>query len=287
MAYTLTLTHIYPDHLNLYGDTGNLIVLKRRCQWRGIDCTVKSLSMGEVSRPGETDLYFMGGGQDNDQVAVVEDFHQLKADTIKADTEAGVVFLGVCGGYQLMGNTFLMGNGQETPGLRIINVNTKAPGTEVKQRCIGNLVAEIPDTMYQEMQSLYAYSQAADSQAADSQAAEPPAIPKTLVGFENHSGQTLLGEGMEPLAKTVAGFGNNATAEYEGARYKNVFGSYMHGSLLPKNPHFADYLLGLALRRKYQDPTLTLPPLGDTEELEAHRYAVARYGQPRGQSANP
>lgn len=302
MPYSLTLTHLYPNHLNLYGDTGNLIVLKRRCQWRGIDCTIQPLDMGDRPKPGQTDLYFMGGGQDNDQVAVVEDFHQLKADTIKADTEAGVVFLGVCGGYQLMGNTFLMGNGQETPGLGIINVNTKAPGTEVKQRCIGNLVAEIPDAMYQDMQSLYANPQptnsqtadspAADSQTADSQTADSQtgasqrtqtqAIPKTLVGFENHSGQTFLGEGVEPLAKTVAGFGNNAAADYEGARYKNVFGSYMHGSLLPKNPHFADYLLGLALRRKYQDPTLTLPPLADTEELEAHRYAVARYGQPKG-----
>ena len=273
MPYSLTLTHLYPDHLNLYGDTGNLIVLKRRCQWRGIDCTIQPLCMGDRPKPGETDLYFMGGGQDNDQVAVVEDFHQLKADTIKADTEAGVVFLGVCGGYQLMGNTFLMGNGQETPGLGIINVNTKAPGTEVKQRCIGNLVAEIPAAMYQEIQSLYANPQAADSQTSESQI-----IPKTLVGFENHSGQTFLGEGVEPLAKTIAGFGNNATAEYEGSRYKNVFGSYMHGSLLPKNPHFADYLIGLALRRKYEKASLTLPPLPDLEELEAHGYAVARYG---------
>ena len=278
MPYSLTLTHLYPDHLNLYGDTGNLIVLKRRCQWRGIDCTIQPLGMGDRPKPGETDLYFMGGGQDNDQVAVVEDFHQLKADTIKADTEAGVVFLGVCGGYQLMGNTFLMGNGQETPGLGIINVNTKAPGTEVKQRCIGNLVAEIPDAIYQDMQSLYGDSPSADSQMADSQSSDPQIIPKTLVGFENHSGQTFLGEGVEPLAKTIAGFGNNATAEYEGARYKNVFGSYMHGSLLPKNPHFADYLIGLALRRKYEKASLTLSPLPDLEELEAHDYAVARYG---------
>jgi hypothetical protein len=278
MSYSLTLTHLYPDHLNLYGDTGNLIVLKRRCQWRGIDCTIQTFGMGDRPKLGETDLYFMGGGQDNDQVAVVEDFHQIKADTIKADTEAGVVFLGVCGGYQLMGNTFLMGNGQETPGLGIINVNTKAPGTEVKQRCIGNLVAEIPDAIYQDMQSLYGDSPSADSEMADSQSSDPQIIPKTLVGFENHSGQTFLGEGVEPLAKTIAGFGNNATAEYEGARYKNVFGSYMHGSLLPKNPHFADYLIGLALRRKYEKASLTLSPLPDLEELEAHDYAVARYG---------
>ncbi|MGF1570180.1 MAG: type 1 glutamine amidotransferase [Nodosilinea sp.] len=263
MSPSLTLTHLYPDYLNLYGDTGNLIVLQRRCQWLGLDCTVTPLTMGDVPRSGETDLYFMGGGQDKDQVAVVDDFHQLKAETIQTDTEAGAVFLGVCGGYQLMGNTFLMGDGQETPGLGIINVNTRAPGTEVKQRCIGNLVVEISPAIYQQMQGMYAV---------------PKAIPKTLVGFENHSGQTFLGAGVEPLAKTIAGFGNNASAEYEGARYKNVFGSYMHGSLLPKNPHFADYLIWLALVRKYDDPTITLAALPDTEELEAHYYAVHRYG---------
>lgn len=264
MSYSLTLTHLYPDHLNLYGDTGNLIVLKRRCQWMGIDCTVRSLGMNDKPSRGETNLYFMGGGQDNDQVAVVEDFHRLKYDAIKADTETGVVFLGVCGGYQLMGNTFLMGNGQETRGLGIINVNTQAPGTEVKQRCIGNLVVEVLPAVYQEMMGMYATTKD---------------IPKTLVGFENHSGQTHLGAGVEPLARTIAGFGNNASAEYEGARYNNVFGSYMHGSLLPKNPHFADYLIWLALRHKYGDAAPSMPVLPDQEELSAHHYAVQRYGR--------
>ena len=264
MSYSLTLTHLYPDHLNLYGDTGNLIVLKRRCQWMGIDCTVRSLGMNDKPSRGETNLYFMGGGQDNDQVAVVEDFHRLKYDAIKADTETGVVFLGVCGGYQLLGNTFLMGNGQETRGLGIINVNTQAPGTEVKQRCIGNLVVEVLPAVYQEMMGMYATTKD---------------IPKTLVGFENHSGQTYLGAGVAPLARTIAGFGNNASAESEGARYNNVFGSYMHGSLLPKNPHFADYLIWLALRHKYGDAAPSMPVLPDQEELSAHHYAVQRYGR--------
>jgi lipid II isoglutaminyl synthase (glutamine-hydrolysing) len=264
MAYSLSLTHLYPSHLNLYGDTGNLMVLKRRCQWMDIDCTVRSQDMGDAPEPGQTDLYFMGGGQDNDQVAVVDDFHRLKYDAIKTDIEAGVVFLGVCGGYQLMGNTFLMGDGQETRGLGIINVTTQAPGTDVKQRCIGNLVVEVPPSLYQEMLGMYATTKD---------------IPKTLVGFENHSGQTYLGARVEPLAQTIAGFGNNASAEYEGARYKNVFGSYMHGSLLPKNPHFADYLIWLALRRKYGDGAPSLPVLPDTEEFAAHHYAVQRYGR--------
>lgn len=263
MPYALTITHLYPDYLNLYGDTGNLIVLRRRCQWMGIDCTVNALTMGEIAQSGQTDFYFMGGGQDTDQVAVVNDFHQLKHEAIRADTKAGVVFLGVCGGYQLMGNTFLMGNGEETQGLGIINVNTRAPGTDVKQRCIGNLIVEIDPATYAEMQTMYAASRT---------------IPRTLVGFENHSGQTYPSDGVQPLAKTIAGFGNNATAEHEGARYKNVFGSYMHGSLLPKNPHFADYLIGLALRRKYADANLTLPALADTEEFAAHESVIQRYG---------
>ncbi|XGB41990.1 MAG: hypothetical protein LVS60_17665 [Nodosilinea sp. LVE1205-7] len=206
----------------------------------------------------------MGGGQDTDQMAVVEDFHALKAAAIQADTEAGVVFLGVCGGYQLMGHTFFMGNGQETPGLGIINVRTRAPGTSVEQRCIGNLVATLEPAIYAEMAGLYS---------------TPKTIPPTLVGFENHSGQTFLGPGVEPLARPIVGFGNNASGDYEGARCRNVFGSYMHGSLLPKNPHFADYLLGLALRRRYQDETLTLPALPDREELAAHRSVVERYGR--------
>lgn len=264
MTYALTLAHLYPRHLNLYGDTGNLTVLRRRCQWRGIDCQVVPIEMGQRVEAGQADLYFMGGGQDADQVAVVDDFHQLKQDAIRTDTAAGVPFLGVCGGYQLMGHTFLMGNGEETPGLGIINVRTQAPGTAVQQRCIGNLVVEIAEPIYQQMQPMYA---------------EARQIPRTLVGFENHSGQTYLGEEVTPLARPVAGFGNNASGDHEGARWRNVFGSYMHGSLLPKNPHFADYLLWLALVRKYDDPNLTLPLLEDAEELAAHTYAVQRYGR--------
>ncbi|MEO1069363.1 MAG: glutamine amidotransferase, partial [Cyanobacteria bacterium J06638_6] len=140
---------------------------------------------------------------------------------------------------------------------------TRAPGTDVKQRCIGNLIAELSPSAYAEMQTMYPI-------ARD--------LPRTLVGFENHSGQTFLGDRVEPLAKTITGFGNNASAEYEGARYKNVFGSYMHGSLLPKNPHFADYLIWLALCQRYPEAPLTLPALADAEELAAHNYVVQRYG---------
>lgn len=261
----LTLTHLYPEHLNLYGDLGNMIALERRCQWLGIDYQLNALNLGDRATSGQTDLYFMGGGQDTDQLAVVDDFHQLKRAAIQTDTENGVVFLGVCGGYQLMGNRFLMGDGQSTRGLGIINVETQAPGPTVKERCTGNLIVELMPNIVQDLQTLYATSKP---------------VPNTLVGFENHSGQTVLGSDVEPLARTRVGFGNNASAQYEGARFKNVFGSYMHGSLLPKNPHFADYLIWLALVRKYGDSAIRLPALSDREEFAAHDAVIARYGTP-------
>ncbi len=264
MTFTLTLTHLYPDNLNLYGDLGNVVTLKRRCEWLGIDLQLKALNLGNTAASNTTDIYFMGGGQDNDQLAVVDDFHQLKQEAIRTDTEAGAVFLGVCGGYQLMGNTFLMGDNQETKGLGIINVRTQAPSKDVKGRCIGNLVVELLPQIYQEIQSMYA---------------QPKEIPQTLVGFENHSGQTFLGDDVAPLAETRTGFGNNYQAENEGARYKNVFGSYMHGSMLPKNPHFADYLIWLALTRKYEGQEVKLKALPDEEEIAAHQYIVQRYGK--------
>ncbi|MEL6326204.1 MAG: glutamine amidotransferase [Cyanobacteria bacterium J06626_23] len=262
MTYSLTITHLYPQNLNLYGDLGNVIALQRRCEWHGLDCTVQGLNLGDRATSGQTDLYFMGGGQDNDQVAIVEDFHMLKREAILADTAANVPFLGVCGGYQLMGNTFLMGDNRETKGLGIIDVTTKAPGVEVKQRCIGNLVAELSSDIQQQLGQLYSGQKT---------------VPKTIVGFENHSGQTYLGSDVAPLARTLSGFGNNHEAQYEGARYKNVFGSYMHGSMLPKNPHFADYLLWLSLVRKYNDPEIRLSVLPDKEEMATHRSLVERF----------
>lgn len=262
MTLSLSITHLYPDHLNLYGDLGNIIALKRRCEWLGIDYHINRLNLKDHAQPGQTDIYFMGGGQDLDQLTVVDDFHTLKQEAVQEDTLSNVVFLGVCGGYQLMGNRFLMGNGDLTRGLGIIDIETKAPGTSVKQRCTGNLIVEILPKIYEEMRSIYT---------------EPRAIPKTLVGFENHSGQTYLGNDVQPIARTISGFGNNSEAAYEGARFKNVFGSYMHGSLLPKNPHFADYLIWLALVQKYDDPDIRLPVLPDQEEFDAHYYIVERY----------
>lgn len=270
MQYKLTLTHLYPQNLNLYGDTGNVICLKKRCEWHHIQLTINNLQLTDKLEAGETDIYFIGGGQDSDQIKVVDDFHALKASAVKADIENNAVFLGVCGGYQLMGHTFLMGDGNLTKGLGIIDIETKAPGTTLKHRCIGNLIAELDEKDYKTICTIY------NSKDLKSSAV----IPKTLVGFENHSGQTYLHQDnreLRPLAKTLKGFGNNATEELEGARYKNVFGTYMHGSFLPKNPHIADYLIWLALVRKYKDTNIKLEKLRDEEEYYAHTKIIELY----------
>lgn len=264
MKHSLTIAHLYPQNLNLYGDTGNITALKRRAEWHGIELNILNLNIGDTHKPNVADMYFMGGGQDSDQIKVVEDFHKLKSEAVKIDTENNKVFLGVCGGYQLMGRSFLMGDGEIAKGLGIIGVETKAPDKVVKHRCIGNLIAEIDELTYQQMRKVY-HNQFEE-------------IPRTLVGFENHSGQTyILNEEIRPLAHTILGFGNNNTRTTEGARYKNVFGSYMHGSLLPKNPHFADFLIWLALKEKYKDPNIRLNSLDSKVEYTAHNYLLERY----------
>lgn len=258
---TLTLTHLYPKNLNLYGDTGNVICLQRRCEWHNINLKIQNSNIDDNLSAGETDIYFIGGGQDSDQIRIVADFHDLKYEAVKKDIDDNVVFLGVCGGYQLMGNNFLMGNGETTRGLGIIDIDTKAPGTEVKQRCIGNLIAELNTADFEKLQTIY--------EKVNKE------IPKTILGFENHSGQTYIKN--PALGKTLKGFGNNAIEGHEGSRHKNIFGTYMHGSFLPKNPHIADYLIWLALVRKYKDPSLKLRQLDDEIEYNAHRNVLKLY----------
>ncbi|MBD3362498.1 glutamine amidotransferase [Candidatus Dojkabacteria bacterium] len=263
MNLNLTIAHLYPKHLNLYGDIGNIICLERRCEWHGIDFQINNLGLEDKIEPSKTDIYFIGGGQDNDQILIVDDFHKTKYKTIQEDIENNTVLLGVCGGYQLIGHSFLMGDGKNTKGLGIIDIETKAPGKEVKNRCIGNLIAELDHDIYNEIKKIYT---------------KDIKILHTLVGFENHWGQTYFtSDKVKPLANTIKGFGNNYSAKYEGARYRNVFGSYMHGSFLPKNPHFADYLIWLALVRKYNDRSIKLEPLDNKEEIQAHKYILDRY----------
>ena len=235
----LRLGHLYPSLMNVYGDRGNIICLERRCRLRGIELEVTPLEVGDRLEPDAFDLLFMGGAQDREQRLVAEDLLSLKAAPLREAVEAGVVFLGVCGGYQLAGRFYRGAEGGELVGAGVLDLYTLHPGPRTR-RLIGNAIAEWEGG--------------------------------TLVGFENHGGRTYLGPGVEPLARVVRGFGNDGESGFEGARYKKAFGSYLHGPLLPKNPAFADHLLGLALARRYGDGALA--PLDDALEQQAHAAAL-------------
>ena len=236
---TLRLGHLYPSLMNVYGDRGNITCLQRRCRLRGIDLQVTSLDLGEGLEPEAFDLLFIGGAQDREQRVVAADLTQAKGAALREAVEDGAVFLGVCGGYQLAGRFYRGAAGEELAGAGVFDLYTLHPGAGAK-RLIGNLVAEWEDY--------------------------------TLVGFENHGGRTYLGPGVEPLARVVHGYGNDGASGFEGARYRNAFGSYLHGPLLPKNPAFADRLISLALERRYGDGMLA--PLDDALELQAHAAAL-------------
>jgi CobQ-like glutamine amidotransferase family enzyme len=236
---TLRLAHLYPKLMNIYGDRGNIMCLRRRCELRGIQLELTELGPGDKLDPEETDMVFVGGAQDREQRLVAEDLIAVKSDALKEAAERDVVVLAVCGGYQLAGKFYRSADGGELPGAGILDVWTVHPGSEAK-RFIGNVVVRWNET--------------------------------TLVGFENHGGRTYLGPHAKPLAFVVSGFGNNGGDGTEGATCRNVFGTYLHGSLLPKNPAFADFLIETALRRQEKD--LCLSELDDRIENMAHSEAV-------------
>jgi CobQ-like glutamine amidotransferase family enzyme len=242
----LRIAHLYPLQMNIYGDRGNILALVQRCRWRGIEVEVDALDVGQEVDLRAYDLAFLGGGQDSNQSLVADDFCQVKGPALQEAVEEGLVVLAICGGYQLMGRYFRTHTGEEMPGIGLFDAWTLGG----KKRLIGNVVVDWPDAP-----------------------AEAPA--RTLVGFENHSGRTYLGSGCRPLGRVRVGYGNNARDGSEGAVYKNAHGCYLHGSLLPKNPHLADHLLGAALRRRY-GPEASLAPLDDRLEWAAHRAMVAR-----------
>lgn len=217
----LSICHLYPDLLNLYGDRGNLIALKKRCEWRGMEAVVHSVGIGQPLRPEEYDLIFLGGGQDFEQTLILRDLVDQKGDAIRAAVESDTVFLCICGGYQMMGKYYVDQQGNRMDCLHAIPVWTESG----EKRLIGNVICRNDE--------LAAYG------------ADP-----ILVGFENHSGRTILGEGVKPLATIQKGFGNNGSDGTEGARYRNVFGTYLHGSFLPKNPDMTDFLIQKALFKK-------------------------------------
>jgi lipid II isoglutaminyl synthase (glutamine-hydrolysing) len=243
--YKLLIAHLYPEQMNIYGDRGNILTLQQRACWRGIDVRVEGILPGTQVDWLRYDLAFFGGGQDSGQSLIAADFVQRQAPGLRAAVEDDLVLLAICGGYQLLGHYFLTHSGEKLPGVGLLDVHTVGGD----KRLIGNIVVD--------------WTEASIGR------------PSQLVGFENHSGRTYLGAGVQPLGKVVRGFGNNGEDGTEGAISRNVHGCYMHGSLLPKNPHFADHLLGLALRRRYGS-SATLDPLDDRLELTAHTVMVER-----------
>jgi CobQ-like glutamine amidotransferase family enzyme len=248
-SQSLKLIHFFPDHMNIYGDMGNIITLRKRCEWRGIHVEYVAInSILDFEKITTGDIFFFGGGQDTDQMRVwniiserKELFVQLTGNAVTEDK----VFLLICGGYQMFGKSFIDGKGNAIPGLGLLDIETHAPGSKVSERCIGNIVIETKIALE----------------------------PRTIVGFENHGGQTKFlkdsPKQMQYLGKVLKGFGNDLTSGHEGCMYRNVIGTYLHGSILPKNPHLADYLIAKALTVKYQEDAI-LSSLDDTLEKQAH-----------------
>jgi hypothetical protein len=257
MAYRLRIAHLYPDHMNIYGDRGNILALTQRCRWRGMDADVLPISVGADVDWVDVDLVFFGGGQDSGQALIAEDFVQRLGPALRSAIDDGLVMLAICGGYQLLGHYFLTHTGERLPGIGALDAHTV--GGDV--RLIGNILVEAGDW------SLDLGDQQPEHQFA-------PSHNLRLVGFENHSGRTYLGAGVRPLGNVLVGHGNNGEDKTEGAVYRNTFGCYMHGSLLPKNPRFADYLISLALKRRYN--AAKLHPLDDLLELRAQQTMANR-----------
>ena len=233
---SLHIVHLYPKEMNIYGDTGNTLILRRRLEWRDINAQVTLVGIGE-DIPVDADIILGGGGQDAGQDKIQTDLHQ-KAETLHALSEKGVVMLMICGMYQLFGRSFTTSEGTVIKGIGIFPLETYAGQT----RFIGN-------TLY------------------SSRFGE-------IVGYENHSGVTTLDDTTLALAEVVKGAGNNGNDKTEGCRVQNIFGLYSHGPLLSKNPHFADELLRIALDRRY--PGSTLEPLNDEAEQAAYKHSKQR-----------
>ena len=235
---SLRVLHLYPELLNLYGDSGNILVLRKRLEWRGLTCDVREVHMGERASLEGIDLVFIGGGSDREQRIVCDEL-QAQRQELSAFVEDGGVLLAVCGGYQLLGHSYLMGE-EEVRGLSLVDLYTDRGSP----RLIGNVVVESRIS------------------------------PQPIVGYENHGGRTHLGAGVEALGRVLHGYGNDGQSGEEGCLYRNVVGTYVHGPLLPKNPGVADWLLARALERRYG--ACELEPLDDAVELAANETMRAR-----------
>ena len=236
--------HLYPDYLNIYADRGNMAVLARRAAWRGIELDVRAVGAGEPLRPGAHDLLYVGGGQDREQALVAPDL-AARGPEIEEALAGGAALLAVCGGYQLLGRFYRDRSGAELPGAGTFDLHTVAG----QRRMIGDVLLEC------ELQ---------------------PGERRTLAGFENHAGRTILGPAAEPLGRVVSGFGNDGESGLEGCRHGRALGTYLHGPLLPRNPWLADWLLVQALAHATGDEPPALGPLEDGLESRAHEVAADR-----------
>ena len=239
----IVVGHLYPDYLNIYADRGNIAVLARRAAWRGHELEVRTVSVSEPVHPGEHDLLYVGGGQDREQALVAEDL-AAKAEGIGEAVAGGAALLAVCGGYQLLGRSYLDFHGADLPGIGVFPLETVAGET----RMIGDVLLEC------ELE---------------------PGVRRTLAGFENHAGRTRLDPGAEPLGRVVAGFGNDGESGWEGCRVGRAVGTYLHGPLLPRNPWFADWLLAQALAHRLGEAP-ELAALPDDLEQQAHDVSARR-----------
>jgi lipid II isoglutaminyl synthase (glutamine-hydrolysing) len=236
----LRLLALYPEQMNIYADRGNIVFLRRRCEWRGIGFEYAAAGPGERFEPGSHDLIYLGGGQDRDQRAVAADMVETKREVLGAALGDGAVVLAVCGGYQLLGHSYQLGE-ERLPGLGLADLETvRKPGS----RLIGNVAIEV----------------------------DLGSGARTVAGFENHGGRTYLGPGEEPFGRVIKGFGNNGDDGLEGVKKGNLIGTYLHGPLLPKNAWLADHLIALSLEHRYGERP-ELEPLDDSLELAAHRSA--------------
>lgn len=255
MTQSLTIGWLYPELMSTYGDRGNIIVLQKRCKWRGIKTDVIRLDLHfNPNQLTRCDFLFMGGAQDQQQKIVAEDLLK-KRKVLKKMIEDGIPGLYICGAYQYLGKYYKEADGTIIPGLTILDLHTENPGAN-RPRLIGNIVVNLTDLRGRKH----------GTSEVDAQ---------TIVGFENHGGRTYLGKQVKPLGKVLKGFGNNGTDKTEGAVYKNSFGTYLHGPILPKNPEFADLLIKLTLEKKYKQ-TINLSFLNDSLENKARGNIVRK-----------
>lgn len=234
----ITIGHLYPDLLNLYGDRGNIQCMKKRCQWRGIEAEVKEFQISDTVNFADLDIVLLGGGSDREQMLVCERLRSLRNSFSEYVEDNGTV-LAVCGGYQLLGHYYDSSEGR-IEGLSLVDLYTE----QGSPRLISNIVIE------------------------------NELFPYPVVGFENHAGRTTIGDN-KPFGRVLFGHGNDGISQEEGVMYKNVIGTYLHGPLLPKNPHVCDLLIANALERKYG--VRELEPLDDTQEKQANQYIVERF----------